>query len=89
MIIRTQGKTGLIDVTNKAILVGGCGDDGEVFLINDMARPTLMLGKYATHERATEVLGEIAKAWNKTEQAKIRASDVVITPSFVYQMPQE
>lgn len=89
LIIRTQSKVSLVDVTNKTISLGGYGENGKIFLMNNMGRAALTLGEYPTKERALEVLGEIAKAWNKTEQAKIRASDVAITPSFVYQMPQE
>lgn len=63
MLIRTQSKATIIDVTGKRVKITATGDN-RYWEISTF-EPLQVLGYYLTKEKAQQVLNEIEIAWSK------------------------
>ena len=63
MLIRTQSKATIIDVTGKRVKITATGDN-RYWEISTF-EPLQVLGYYLTQEKAQQVLNEIEIAWSK------------------------
>lgn len=63
MLIRTQNKATIIDITGKRVKITATGDN-RYWEISTF-EPLQVLGYYLTKEKAQQVLNEIEIAWSK------------------------
>ena len=92
MLIRTQDRMGLIDISGMRIKAE-VGTDGCSIVVYSGYYHSLYacetIGKYDRKERAIEILDEISKMYNRMLQAKVSGPECVSIPDFVYKMPEK
>lgn len=96
MLIRSQDKMDILDITGKRIYSTTAGD----ILITNNAEVVngdcLLIGKYKTKERAIEVLDDICRAYECSlycehgfDSAAALQRPYIFAQNRVYQMPEE
>ena len=91
MLIRTQDRMGLIDISGMRIKAE-VGTDGCAVVAYSSYYQSLYahetLGKYGDKERAIEILDDIARSYTRMRQAQVSGPESVSLPKFVYDMPE-
>ena len=89
MIILNQKKDIIINFSN---VVSIYVQDKNVQVLMTFIEDALILGKYATEERAKEVLQEIIKHYNSLKRKRVYAmgdSGFTFEEKFYYEMPEK
>ncbi len=90
MIIVSQDKRSIVNFKQAKIININRSDLREIeafFDCNEDNSNSILLGKYATEERAQEVLQEITRTYTRWENFKYGIAEGIGTPK--YEMPKE
>lgn len=90
MIIVSQDKKLMINFNNfKVITTNSNGQIGVWFNCSEDSDDNALLGKYATEERAKEVLQEIIKSYRHYRTAECDGYTNVLEETAVFEMPEK